>query len=350
MTGIRLDGLDGSNPLAFLAALGTLRVLDDYARSHGRPRPRFSWIDDGVWRPVAHGATDLDEIVGIALNDHSTWSDEPAFRFAYSKNGSRVDPEALGAIRDLKPPPSVMAQLLEEVAERASQGDLRSARHAAAYGTDVATDRSGNTKPSALHFTAGQQSFLAAVADIHANLAESDVRRALAGPWTRSSTLKTLGWDPLGAWNARMYALSASDPSGDKRLGEPGAEWLAFVGLSFFPALPRGAQVLTTCISGGWKDSVMRWPLWLRPAAVRSVESLLRLPNLESMSSAERAARGIGVVYAASIVRSEQGGYGSFAPTSLAVGAPDGRVLRRSSRPSEQTRERASAADAGQRS
>src|SRR4051794_39113067 len=46
---ILLSGLDGSNPLAFLAALGTLRTL-----SLALPDDRISmaWrIADGAWRP-----------------------------------------------------------------------------------------------------------------------------------------------------------------------------------------------------------------------------------------------------------------------------------------------------------
>lgn len=319
MKEVQLDGLDGSSPLAFLGALGALRVLDEQARRREQPSPRLSWVDVGVWRPVLHGPRDLEEIIGAVLEDHPRWVDEPAFTLAYRNDGARVEATAPGAIRDLKLPPSVMRAFLVEVAERAAAGDLRSARHAAAYGTDIATDNSGNTKPTSFHFTAGQQTFLGAIAEIQAKLTRDDVREALAGPWSRSSTLKTLGWDPLGAFSARMYALRASNPSNDNRPCVPGAEWLAFVGLSFFPTVPRKSQVFTTCVRGGWKNAAMRWPLWVRPATARTVESLLRTEDLEGMSSVDRVARGIGVVYSAAILRSDQGGYGSFAPSAVAI-------------------------------
>src|SRR5438128_2067380 len=51
---IELIALDGANLLAYLAALGTLRVLTfaDVERN-----VRMSWVDRGFWRPVVHHAS-----------------------------------------------------------------------------------------------------------------------------------------------------------------------------------------------------------------------------------------------------------------------------------------------------
>lgn len=317
MTGVKLTGLDGSIPLAFLAALGALRVVDDRARRAGHALPRLVWIDEGTWVPMLLGIEGMDDLIGAIVEDRSTWADEPAFSFAYSKDGERVAPGSPGAVRDLKPKPPLMRAFLDELALAASNGAPRSARHAAAYGTDVATDNNGNTKPTALHFTAGNQTFLGAVAEVHERATEDDFREALVGPWSRSSPLKSLGWDPMGAFSARMYALRASDPSKENRPCVPGAEWLAFVGLSFFPTVPRKRQVFTTCVDGGWKDAKLTWPLWTIAATARSIESLLRTEHLADMPAKERAARGIGAVFSAAILRSDQGGYGSFSPAGM---------------------------------
>lgn len=327
---VRLHALDGANPFAFMAALGTLRVLDDL--HHQGDRPRLSWTDAGGWRAELDGPGTIGDVIDAVLEDHRAWEQEPALTFAYGKDGTRCEPDAPGAVRDLKPPPEVMRGFFAEVADRATAGEVRSARHAAAYATDMATDKAGKTKPTALHFTAGQQAFLDAVAETHANLTREQVEEALVGPWTRSSTQKTLGWDPLGAFNARMYALRGSDPTrpGEKRPCVPGAEWLAFVGLSFFPTVPRGRQVLTTCVRGGWKDAVMQWPVWIRPATASTVESLLRIEDIEATTSGQRDARGIGAVYRARILRSDQGGYGAFAPSQPVPGGTRGEVSRRS--------------------
>jgi hypothetical protein len=47
MSTLELTGLDGANPLAFLAALGTLRLADLLHPGHARLR----WTRRGKWTP-----------------------------------------------------------------------------------------------------------------------------------------------------------------------------------------------------------------------------------------------------------------------------------------------------------
>src|SRR4051812_5469347 len=66
MPEIELTGLDGSNLLAYLAALGTLRVLTS---AESERHVHMSWVDRGYWVPVVHGtsaetAEELVEILG----------------------------------------------------------------------------------------------------------------------------------------------------------------------------------------------------------------------------------------------------------------------------------------------
>jgi len=312
MTEVSLPGLDGSNPLAFMAALGVLRVLDDKARRDALPAPSLSWREQPVWTPVVVGPSSIDEILAGLEDDRVRWTDEPSMRLAYTKDGTRVAPETTGAVRDLKPVPRVMREFLEETAARAADGDARSARHAAAYGTDVAQDKKGNTKPTALHFAAGQQTFLGAVAGIQKSLDRDDLVSALVGPWKHSTTLKSLGWDPEGAFNARIYALRAGKPV--DRPCAPGVEWLAFVGLSFFPTVPRGRNVLTTCVLGRGKGAKFVWPLWTAMARARTVESIVRTGHIEQMPPTDRRARGIVRAFSCRILRNDHG-YGSFSPS-----------------------------------
>lgn len=71
--------------------------------------------------------------------------------------------------------------------------------------------------------------------------------------------MPTLGWDTRGE---RIYALRGFDPSKEKGTGVPGAEWLAFLGLTFFPAFARGGKLLTTGCEPDWKAGSFNWPLW----------------------------------------------------------------------------------------
>lgn len=304
-----LTGLDGSNPLAFFAALGVMCVLDHRWGAGGRagPRPLLGWEErGGRWRPRVFTAED---IVAAVCEDLVAWRAEPVLDLAYTKEGTRTAVEA--GIADLKPPPDVARDFLGELGARAAAGDRRSADLAAAWFTDVAVDGKGNAKPTALHFTAGQQTYVKMVRSLRDGVARVDVEEALFGPWRGESKLPSLSWD---ASVSRLYALRATDPSKEKRGSVPGADWLASVGLAMLPVAPRGSRVVTPGVSGGWKSGTLTWVLWGVPAPRRSVQSLLagRVP-----APAERSARNVVAVYSASILRSDTGGYGSFAPARV---------------------------------
>lgn len=297
MNALELPGLDGTNPLAFFAALGVLEVLSD----RGMPA-RLRWRDDAGWHPVLDRVDgDVDVIVAWIDDDRISCVDETALQLEYEGK------------QDLKPVPRLFRTYLEGLARRAYPGRRRGVDWASAFATDVATDNNGNTKPTALHFTAGQQQFLKMVRDLAMGTTSADVREALVGPWRYSRPLPVLGWD---ATSMRGYALRASDPSTDKKLGVPGADWLAVRGLASLPVVPVRTQIRTTGCTGGWKTGTFRWGLWTVPLTRELARSTLRL-DLEHMGRAERAARGIGAVLRCGIRRSDQGGYGSFEPATV---------------------------------
>ena len=59
---IELTGLDGGNPLGFIAAIGLLRVLVE-ARPVDGVRPRLRWRLAGTWRPVIDAGMDRDAVI-----------------------------------------------------------------------------------------------------------------------------------------------------------------------------------------------------------------------------------------------------------------------------------------------
>ncbi len=303
MTSLLLTGLDGANPLGFLAALGVLNVLAD-ALPPG-VTPKLAWTYRGAWRPVVSCGDDplsFESLAKKVMADLAMWKKEPAIDLEYD------------GVRDLKPPPSVYRAFLERLVAKAEPERRRSVDLAAALATDVAVDGSGNTKPTALHFTAGQQKFLAMVKELVEETRVEDVIEALRGPWRYSRSLPVLKWD---ATVFREYALRADDPSKEEPNGVPGADWLAFRGLSFIRVAPRGRQIQTTGCFGEWKTGGFRWPLWSLALARETVRSVLALPRLQDLQERERRARGIAAVFEARIRRSEQGGYGSFSPAAV---------------------------------
>lgn len=297
MAEIVLTGLDGSNPLAFLASLGVLNAVSDQSEA-----ATLEWKHQDAWRPVLRSSVKtIDGLCALLDDDRMSFSDEAALALSYDGK------------QDLKAPPGGFHDFLNAVATDATARKRRSVDLASAFATDVAVDNNGNTKPTALHFTAGQQQFLQMAGELARRVVHEDVAEAVLGPWQYVRPLPVMGWD---ATSSRDYALRASDPSTDKKLGVPGADWLAIRGLDFLPTVPRGNRVLTTSCTGGWKDGSFRWALWNVPLTRPIVRSLLQ-QDVVAIANNERTARGIACVLSSGIKRSDQGGYGSFEPASI---------------------------------
>ena len=311
-----LAGLNAQNPLGFFAALGLLRVLDSQPRNSEQERPRLSFDDDGQ-TPRLGTSLSFDEVIAIAIADAQSQSTNPVLALAYTDAGDRVLPDDERARRDLKPPPALAREFLMTcVAEERRVADL-----AAGLFSELVQDNNGSTKPTALHFTAGQQEFLGMVEELRAGLSENMLREALVGPWLNESSLPSLSWDSSAT---RYYALRARNPSSEKRGSVAAANWLGFLSLAFFPVFVRRGRLATTCVKGGWKDSVLTWPVWSAKLTAPLVASLLRI-DIGRMTAKERLAAGVISVYSARILRSDQGGYGSFSPADIVL--PSERVL-----------------------
>jgi len=305
MNTVELSALDGTNPQAWLAALGLFVTLEA-TRTPSEPPIRLGWRYRGRWLPFV--VTDLDETAVIARvrRDLEAVVRDPAFiGLRYAKGGK-------GPIqRDLKPPPGFFSgYLCGLINVGASTASLRLA---ASFATDVAVDGKGNTKPTALHFTAGQQQFMAIADELAAKLDDDDVHRALFTGWTYERATKTFGWD---ASSYRDYALRADDPGSARKGTVPGADWLALRGVSLLACAPHGTSILTPLCHGSGNSITMRWPLWEHPLLEPEITSLISLAEMASLSPFQRRSRGITVVLESAVVRSDQG-YGSFAPPSM---------------------------------
>jgi len=132
---IACDGLDGANPLAFLAALGAFRALDE--TSPDSP-VRMHWeTRRGAWRPLLSFETpttpnELLVRLDTALRAHAGHA-------------------ALHVDNNLKVPPTRYRQYCCEAVEAWFNGDSRSADFAAAFGNELFTDNDGKfrTRPFA---------------------------------------------------------------------------------------------------------------------------------------------------------------------------------------------------------
>ncbi len=301
MSRIQLVGVDGSNPLGFLAALGLLRVV---------PGAKLGFSEDGSFRAFVDGLDKSESAIAtlVVADAVAAASQSAPWRFTYTKAATKK--QGPQEVADLKPPPEDFKKFLATCIDAWLTGNDEAAGYAAAYGTDLAVDGKGNTKPTAFHFTAAQQTFLGAVEGIRASVTQEWVEISLfKGHGERPGS--NLRWDP-GA--ERSWALMANDPSGDGTSVDAPLEWLAFRGLTLLPTFPRGSRIITTGVVGRGDEMTFTWPLWSVPASLLTTRSALQVDW--TGGAKDRAARGIFAICISAIRRTSQG-FGNFGPSSV---------------------------------
>lgn len=279
-----LSGLDGSNPLAFLAAAGTLRTVTRAAPSAGWA---MRWkTHAGHWSPVLLGGASLteDDLVELLMPVLKTMDGDPALCFA--------DDLTIG---------HEQFQGIARAAQRAATlADRHIADFVAAFGCDsLSVPRKDQIQDTALRTMsgAGHQHFLKSMRELVETTELSHLKESLFAPWRYSDPRPSLRWDPL---DDRRHALRWKNPSGDAVQTMRGANRLAIEALPLLPTAPGEHKLHTTGFSERrGEDVYFTWPIWNVPLDVQVVRSLLSLaeiqeprPDRDSLS-----ARGVVEVY-----------------------------------------------------
>ena len=144
MNGTHLAGLDGTNPLGFLAALGVQVIFETEDE-----QPRLWWSDDVAPHAIVDEKFTVDSIVAQALNAFAYWGN------SLSINPRRRDGSTMPKGDDLKLIPEDIEAYLDQAARCKWSGGL-----AAALLAQGSLDNQGVAKPTDFYFTAGQQKFL----------------------------------------------------------------------------------------------------------------------------------------------------------------------------------------------
>lgn len=292
-----LSALHGHNPLGLFAALG---ALDLATRSLPDRSVTLRWTEQLEPKAVLCGPDSLDHLVALCDADRERWASSAIL--TWGPNEKPLD--------DLKPAPDQLRKWADEIVDGADRAGQRAEVDLlGALVAEGAAARKGDSKPTAFHFTAGQQRFLVMVRELCAGVDAERLNEALIGPWRYDSPLPVLGWDARGE---RIYALRGADPAKEKKLGVPGADWLAFLGLRYFPVAARRGRLLTTGCAGRWKEETFTWPLWYVDLTSMVAASLVADAALVKLDVTERRQLGVHELLRAPIRRSDQGGYGSF--------------------------------------
>ena len=313
-SGLVLNGLDGANPLAFLAALGALRGL-----TVARPRSsvRLAWTLRDAWRPCI-------QMGGGAPAEGDVLDGLEAF------TEMRPGHEFLGIDDNLTiPADRFRAHALDAAAAASADlGGRAGADFIAAFGCDGVSrpgfQNRGRVQDTALRTMSGtgHQDFLRTMRGLAERVDRDRLRRSLFGPWERRDPQLSLRWDPE---EDRRYALRWRNPSNDKvsvrgqGSGAPtewGANRLAYEALPLFPVMPLGRSVQTTGFSGTGRSATRwTWPIWDVPAGLDVVRSLLSLRELQELTPDRGglAAMGIRQVFRSQRITPDR--YRNFTPS-----------------------------------
>ena len=328
-----LTGLDGGNPLGFLAALGILLVL----RKGACPQARLDWKRTATWQPILTGvspagrsalcdalaatlrgrpvseeaedrrmATQRDfDAVKKALKDKRDEIKErglrgqdrrgaieaevaPLEQKAYQKRAAW-----LNALKDAIPSPELALGkhidcTSDEYREYATSflevcGDTGRAPLdlLAAFGSDAYVEKSGRVAATPFCFItgSGHQYFLDTVRQLMQKVTAERVRAVLFEPWTYSDEKLSLRWDPI---EDRRYALMDRDPTASDNQSRTVwmANLLAYRGLALFPSAPGWRGLETTGWSGA--GELFTWPIWDHAADPDTIRSQMLLADLEA--------------------------------------------------------------------
>lgn len=295
MPEIELIGLDGSNLLAYLAALGTLRVL---TLAEPDRCVRIKWEDRGYWLPVVDGtsANTQDELLDL---------------LAQRVCGEQSVDDAWKIGKDLTLNCAEFGERIRESVGKARHGQRVTVDFLAAFGSDVYGAGPKKELMSDTAFRtmsgAGHQHFLGFMLELAAGTGLQHLRRSLTAPWDYADGRPSLRWDSA---DFRPHALRAVDPSGDPIKTMRGANRLAIEALPLFPTAPQARRIRTTAFQDGESGTEFWWPIWTDALELGTVASLLAAGD-------ERVRPGITQVYRAT--RFTEGKYRNFSPSKATL-------------------------------
>lgn len=285
-----LIGLEGTNPLAALAALGTLRVLSEHRSDDD---VRMSWqLYGGQWRPSVHFEEPLttDEVVQ-RIYDAVDIDDEPR-EFSFPKSNGKPR----NNLSDFTPQ-DFRDICLQELTE-ASVENRRIIDFCAAYGSDGIDPDEDQIGDTALRTMSGSgwQHFLGFMRKFVALTDRSHIHSALLARWDYADDKPSMRWDPH---DDRRHALMAINPSNQCKGNEirtmRGANRLAIEALPLFPTFPTKRGVKTRAFFEADRKIWLTWPIWEVPLKTRTVSSLLGHPSLLKPKVDRQALRKLGV-------------------------------------------------------
>lgn len=305
---VPLPGLDGTNPLGFLASLGVLRCLDvaDPASS-----PRLSFSREQA-QPRLHlaSAASIEQIAeacarvlrelfagGLSVTDY------PSAKLALPREEFRSL-----ALRRRDTAASPIDQLFLHWLAAASAQAVPDADETAVSEISFANGQSnfyllGGSRQN----TSGRTMSFQGVRTIAADDRLPDLLSDALTTGTRHPEFPSFRWCPT------EFRPAAHQGEETTLLSVPGANALAVIGLSFFPLAPTADGVRSVGMHHESRSSSLLMPHWSTPLDTSAVHSLItHAESLLPLGPRDREAVGVHAILAAERFSQNKGVY--FAP------------------------------------
>ena len=273
---LTLTGLRCDMPVAFMAALGLIRIAP--------PAARLAW-EPGSQVAVLHGVSSNELLAHLVAH-----------------MAGRHRSRELHLVDDVR---GLDLGKYREMVSSESQETL-------AWVRALWREDGDEVVPTNLCFTSGNQRMVSMARELATSLDPSGSEKARArfaakfnealfGPWRYADDTSSWGWDPA---SFRIGAQTPQAPAKMAAEGVAAAYWLAWEALPFLPCLPgRG----TFGFVKENKVTKWTWASWAEPLTGNAVEAILRRPR-------EAVALG-GEAFEAEVVKS--GYYQFFRPGRL---------------------------------
>lgn len=322
MIATALGGLDGAEPLDFLAALGVQVVLEEAAVSPCE----LSWPPSAGRVPVFRSPLEMRDLVDHLVADR----DSPTATWLATLRYPKVEKKGVKPFAGCRPPLGVLRAWVDSAADATNDVGMAylAALFAAAPGEPLAADRvpaeptaralgvevrgrlDRVAHPGHFDFTSRNVQLIDQALCLRQALTAGRVHDDLVlGRLETTRKGRRMGWDP---WASRPFALSGA---GAQPIS-PVREWLAFRALRLFTATPSIRGTRTTACIGRRKRGAFIWPIWADPLSSVAVGALLASTVGTNWTPQARRARGVRALFKAELTKGADGYAGVFAPAA----------------------------------
>jgi hypothetical protein len=307
MAEIVLKALRGENPLAYLAALGTLRTA---SLAWPGNEQCLSWGQiEGSWHPIiVHNNNNMGIEEWLDGLYHVLKTEERAFTIGKNLTLQCSDfrERAIEAQNMVQPVKRNYADFLVAFGSEAVESVANGKK------TGLMADTALRTMSGA-----GHQHFLGFIRELAKVTSKENIYDSLFKVWSYSDPGPSLRWDPQ---DDRRYALRWKEPSGDPIKTVRGANMLAVEAMPLLPTVPCGVRLDTTGFTQRrHRNVIWSWPIWRGKLSMDVVRSLLALSELQRDVPDRKKLMAMGIV---EIYRSERITQGKFRNFTMAVPAP----------------------------